>query len=474
MKSIAIFAFFFSSSILFSQLRYEVAFPGLSFDAPVDIQSSPDESNRIFIVEQEGRIKVFENLPGVNSVAEFLDLTDKVLYGGEQGLLGLAFHPEFSINGYFYIDYTTDNPRRTVISRFKVKLNNPNEADPESESVLLEIDQPYSNHNGGQIAFGPDGYLYISMGDGGSGGDPENRAQNLSSLLGKILRIDVDNSSDGEKYAIPTDNPFAGNTNNYMQEIFAYGLRNVWRFSFDHFTGELWAADVGQDVWEEIDIIKNGKNYGWRMMEGFHCYNPSSDCEQPGLELPVWEYEHNSSGGYSITGGYLYRGAAASEIYDKYIYGDFVSGRIWALAKDGTNYINELLFETNRAISTFGNDRYNNLYFADYNSGNIYIIKGTLIVSAESIKPNKYFLHQNYPNPANPTTTIKFSLEKYGHVKIILYDSLGRQVGIIFNGYANAGINTVSFDASKLASGIYIYKLISENFTFSRKMVVLK
>ena len=246
------------------------AFPNLNFDQPVDIQSPKDGTNRIFVLSQPGIVFVFDNDAKTKTKKVFLDIRNKVLYGGEQGLLGLAFHPNFKSNGFFYLDYTIDNPRRTVVSRFRVSAKDPNKADPGSEVILFEVEQPYSNHNGGQISFGPDGYLYVSLGDGGSGGDPKNNAQNLKSLLGKILRIDVDKKSNGKNYSIPDDNPFKGNKNGNKEEIFAFGLRNVWRFSFDK-KGNLWAADVGQNEWEELNIIEKGKNYGWRIMEGKHC-----------------------------------------------------------------------------------------------------------------------------------------------------------------------------------------------------------
>ena len=304
-----------------AQLKIVEAFPNLTFQQPVDIQNAGDATNRIFIVEQKGVIKIFQNNPDENNSKIFLDISDKVLSGGEQGLLGLAFHPDYKENGFFFVDYTADNPRRTVISRFKVNNTNPDIADKNSETVLLEVSQPFSNHNGGQVSFGPGGYLYVSFGDGGSGGDPNGNGQNLNTLLGSIIRIDINQNSGNLNYNIPADNPFV-NQNNKRGEIYAYGLRNTWRFSFDKNTWKLWAADVGQNAWEEIDIIKKGGNYGWRIMEGLHCFNPSTGCDENGLEKPVWEYSHNSTGGYSITGGFVYRGQNAPSLTDKYIYAD--------------------------------------------------------------------------------------------------------------------------------------------------------
>lgn len=348
------------------------AFTKLSFDNPLDLQHADDGTNRIFVVSQKGLIYVFKNTPSVKSAKIFLDIRDKITSGGELGLLGLVFHPDYKNNGYFYVNYTASDPLRTVIARYTVNSKNRNAANKKSERILLQVNQPYSNHKGGQLAFGPDGYLYIALGDGGSGGDPKNKGQNKSSLLGKILRIEVNCTSGNKNYCIPPGNPFAGNTHHYKEEIYAYGLRNPWRFSIDHITGWLWAGDVGQDSWEEIDIIEAGKNYGWRIMEGNHCYNPPSDCDISGLTLPIWEYDHNGQGGCAITGGHVYRGTKFPELYGKYIYGDYCSGRIWALSYDGVNpATNKLLLTKNINISSFGIDKDNEIYICDLN-GKIY------------------------------------------------------------------------------------------------------
>jgi glucose/arabinose dehydrogenase len=335
------------------------AFPNLSFTRPVDFQHAGDNTNRIFVVEQEGVISVFPNNVNTPSKKTFLDIKTKVNdSGNEEGLLGLAFHPNYETNGYFYVNYTAASPRRTVISRFKVSTGDADVADAASEYVILEFDQPYSNHNGGQLAFGS---------DGGSGGDPEENGQNRSTLLGKILRIDVNSEADGNKYAIPADNPFKSNSSGYKQEIYAYGLRNPWRFSFDPVTNWLWAGDVGQNLYEEIDIIEKGGNYGWDVMEGKHCFEPSTGCNQTGLKLPIWEY--GRSLGISITGGFVYRGAILDELYGKYIYADFGSGRIWSL--DFTNLnspVNVQLLQAPFNISAFGVDQSNELYICSFDN----------------------------------------------------------------------------------------------------------
>src|SRR3989339_1275940 len=302
------------------QYTLQEAFPNLTFSSPLDLQNAGDGTDRIFVVEQAGKIYVFENNPGATIKNKFLDITDSVSSGGEMGLLGLAFHPNYESNGYFYVNYTKSQPYlRTLIVRFKLSSTNPDSADRSSSKILMEITQPYSNHNGGQLAFGPDGYLYIGLGDGGSGGDPHNNAQNKSSWLGKILRIDVDQTQGSINYAIPLNNPFKNNTQGFKEEIYAYGLRNPWRFSFDSPTGRLWCADVGQNAWEEIDLIVKGGNYGWCCYEGNHTYN-TTGCNSNNYINPIWEYGHNSDGGLSITGGFVYRGRNASELSGKYIY----------------------------------------------------------------------------------------------------------------------------------------------------------
>jgi glucose/arabinose dehydrogenase len=376
MKSLTVLTLFIFLSSCNSQERiyhsiFKEAFPNLTFEQPVDIQSPNDGTNRLFVLSQPGIIYAFNNDPETKNREVFLDIRGKVLFGGEQGLLGLAFHPNYRDNGYFYLDYTTSNPRRTVISRFKVSANDPSKADPQSEEILLEVEQPYANHNGGQISFGPDGYLYISLGDGGSGGDPLNAGQDLTMLLGSLLRIDVDNTADGRNYAIPNDNPFRDNNEGFKEEIYAYGLRNVWRFSFDE-QNRLWAADVGQNQWEEINLIEKGENYGWRIMEGNHCFNPPANCDTTGLVLPIWEYGHDDQGGYSITGGFVYNGRSAPGLKGKYIYADYVVGKIWTLEYKNGIVTNSLLTKTNYLISTFGVDENDELYFADHNSGKLY------------------------------------------------------------------------------------------------------
>lgn len=342
------------------------AFPELSFTRPVDFQHAGDKSNKLFVVEQRGVISVFENEEKTTAKTAFLTIEDRVEDSdNEEGLLGLAFHPNFESNGYFYVNYTASSPDRSVISRFNLSSTNPNEADPSSELVLLEYDQPYGNHNGGQISFGPDGFLYIGVGDGGKGGDPHGNGQDRTTLLGNILRIDVDQQDGSKNYAIPEDNPFVDNAEGFREEIYAYGLRNPWRFSFDTATDQLWVADVGQNSYEEIDIVKNGGNYGWNTMEGLHCFK-ADECDQENLELPIWEYDRDE-GDISITGGFVYHGEAIEQLQGLYIYADYVSGRIWSLDfSDPENPVNKELFKAEFPISSFGVDQNQEIYICGF------------------------------------------------------------------------------------------------------------
>ncbi|WP_411031772.1 PQQ-dependent sugar dehydrogenase [Spongiimicrobium sp. 3-5] len=343
------------------------AFPELRFSRPVDFQSPADGTNRIFVVEQQGTIRVFENTNTVSESSVFLDIQDLVSdVEDEMGLLGLAFHPDYNSNGFFYVCYSASRSL-SVVSRFQVSSADAAIGDPLSETVLLEIPQPFTNHNGGQLAFGPDGMLYIASGDGGSGGDPQGNAQNRANLLGAVLRIDVNNTEDGLNYAIPSDNPFTGDSE-FRGEIFAYGLRNPWRISFDTQTGVLWAGDVGQDKLEEIDIIESGNNYGWNILEGTDCFLDAT-CDQNGLTAPVFEYNHDN-GDVSITGGYVYRGNALPQLQGLYVYADFVTGRIWALTIN-QNPVNALLVNSGLNIASFGTDQENELYICSFD-GSIY------------------------------------------------------------------------------------------------------
>lgn len=377
-----------------AQITFEPAFPNIDFEFTTEIQSPLDGTDRMFVLEQRGFINVFPRDPNVTEaeVNTFLDITDRVgfvdVFGQELGLLGIAFHPEYTSNGYFYVYYTTESPVpdisvRLVLSRFSVNATNPNLADPDSELILFQFDknQDTSNHNGGKIAFGPDNYLYISFGDGGGANDPQGNAQNKNNIFGSISRIDVD--LDGSNpietnpilpngnYEIPSDNPFVGGEG--LDEIYAYGLRNTWRFAFDNTSGRLWGADVGQGAFEEINLIEKGGNYGWGRYEARSVVNSELILDEEPT-FPVFFYDQ-LAGDVSITGGYVYRGSEVSSlspnINSKYIFGDAISGRVWALDYNASTgeASRTLLFQTNgQFVTTFGEDKNGEIYFADYGS----------------------------------------------------------------------------------------------------------
>ncbi len=340
------------------------AFPELKFSRPVLLTNAGDGSNRLFVVQQQGKIFVFPNKADVEDADLFMDWEKKTVYKNEEfeeGVLGLAFHPKFKTNGEFFM-YYTEVPHISVVSRFKVSKDNPNKADPASEEQILRIPQPYWNHNGGTIAFGPDGFLYIGLGDGGAGNDPHKNGQNPNTMLGKILRIDVDHQDAGKKYAVPKDNPWVGQAG-AATEAYAMGIRNTWRMSFDRQTGAMWQADVGQDLWEEINLITKGGNYGWNLREGMHKFKEGSDKRADLIE-PIWEYHHTV--GKSITGGVVYRGKKVPELVGCYLYADFVSGKLWGLRYDDKAKkvtANYLLQGDNLPVMTYGEDEAGEVYF---------------------------------------------------------------------------------------------------------------
>ena len=340
------------------------------FSKPVDLAHAGDGSGRLFVVEQSGVVRVLEN--GILSDVPFLDIQARVgSSASEQGLLGLAFHPNYEENGYFFVNYT-DIQGNTVISRFRVSDENPSQADAGSEFRLLSILQPYPNHNGGSVVFGPDQYLYLGLGDGGSGGDPENNGQSLNSLLGKILRIDVDQ---GDPYAVPSDNPFYSGGG--LPEIWTYGLRNPWRIAFDRLTGDLYIGDVGQNQWEEIDFVSanssGGENFGWRYYEGSYPYQ-GQPPENVQFVPPIAEYGHDQ--GCSVTGGVVYRGQKLSDWQGIYIYGDYCTGSVWGLLREENGVWKQmLLFENLGQISSFAEDEVGEIYLIDHNGSILTLVK---------------------------------------------------------------------------------------------------
>jgi glucose/arabinose dehydrogenase len=369
------------------------AFANLTFSSPVAMLQAPNDASRWFVVEQGGRIRTFANDPDAAAAADFVDLTSRVHMDGETGLLGMAFHPAFATNGRVYLNFSelAGGQVRSVTAEF-TSTDGGQTLDPASERDLLVVNKPEANHNGGQLAFGPDGMLYVGLGDGGGGGDPGGNAQNPGRLLGKMLRIDVDARPGGAPYGIPVDNPFVGNaicnaggsgTAN-CPEIYAIGFRNPWRWSFDRQNGELWVADVGQDDWEEIDLVERGANYGWNTREGAHCFSPSTGCSAAGLTDPVAEYGHDI--GFSITGGYVYRGGQATQVAGNYVFGDF-GGMIAWLEPDGSGGFNLRQLTEQGCTppgaagalqpSSFAEDLDGELYLLDYGRGQVRALEFT-------------------------------------------------------------------------------------------------
>ena len=347
-----------------NSIRIELQEVAAGFEQPLFAAHAGDGSGRLFVVQQTGAVRIVE---GDRVQAEpFLDLSERVVVGSEQGLLGLAFHPSYEDNGRLFVNYT-DLDGDTVVAEYAAAGDR---ADPSSERVLLSIDQPFSNHNGGALAFGPDSHLYIATGDGGSGGDPMGNGQSLDTLLGKLLRIDIDAPTGDLPYGVPDDNPFVGRAG-ARPEIWAYGLRNPWRFSFDPATGDLWIGDVGQSEHEEIDHSGGGRggNFGWNVMEGNACYEPPSGCDRSEFELPVAQYSHDL--GCSVTGGHVYRGRAQRALRGVYLFSDYCSGTIWGLdaARPGAGVVR--LLESGRAVSSFGVDEAGELYLTDLGSGTL-------------------------------------------------------------------------------------------------------
>jgi glucose/arabinose dehydrogenase len=388
-------------------IELEQVVPGLT--QPTTVTNAADGSGRIFIVQETGEILILIN--GSLLPTPFLDISDLVGQTAEHGLLGLAFHPDYVSNGFFYVDYTRVDDGATVVARYQVSAGDPNVADPGSAQIVLTQDQPGGDHNGGQLAFGPDGYLYISIGDGGCCGDPFQTGQDLETWLGKILRVDIngdDFPGDPDlNYAVPPDNPFVGGPG--LDEIWAYGLRNPWRCSFDRTTGDFFIADVGQDTWEEVNFqpasSTGGENYGWSVLEGANCYNNNSLCDDflnGGSTLPILEYHHAPE--CSITGGYRYRGQSYPDLQGIYFYADFCTGRIWGATQqvNGTWESQELLV-AGFSISTFGEDETGELYVVEYNGDQSVLYR---IVGTQGPTPTPTPTSSPTPTPtATPTPT---------------------------------------------------------------------
>lgn len=470
-------------NISYSQpYQLENAFPNASFSAPLYVTHSNDGTNRVFVVEKNGIIKVLPNDSTTSDVRVFLNISNLISTGSERGLLGLAFHPDYSNNGYFYVDYTRAGDGATRISRFNVSSTDPNKADSLSELNLMTISQPYSNHNGGIVFFGLDGYLYIGMGDGGSGNDPGNRAQTLTEVLGKILRLDVNSTSGGNNYGIPPTNPFA--LGGGRPEIFTIGMRNPWRVSQDPVTGLIYCADVGQDAWEEIDILEVGKNYGWRCYEGNHPTVNVGSCTLPMSDytFPIKEYA-NAGSDISITGGFVYRGSRRPELTGNYIYADYGSRKIWRLKyENGTVTEDSLIMTGPSGIYSFGIDQNNELYVCGANNIVYRFNKSNLvgIGNNSNVVPEGFKLEQNFPNPFNPSTSINYYVPELSKVTLTVYDALGKEINTLVNTNQLPGNYSINWNGKdsrgyNLPSGAYLYRLTAgENFTETKRMIMLK
>jgi glucose/arabinose dehydrogenase len=408
------------------------------FSSPVEITNAGD--NRLFVVEQGGVIKIL-NSNGTTNANPFLNITGQVSTGGEQGLLGLAFHPNYTNNGYFYINYTNPNGN-TVIARYSVDGGNPDIANPSSGTILLTIIQPFANHNGGTLKFGSDGYLYIGMGDGGSGGDPGNRAQNINDNLGKMLRIDVNS---GTPYGIPPTNPYVGISGN--DEIWAIGLRNPWKFSFNRINGDLWIADVGQNNYEEINkagATQSGLNYGWRCYEGNAAYNTSGCAPQASMTSPLAVVNH-SSGACSITGGYVYTGTMYPNFQGLYFFSDYCNPKIGMMNSTGVITYSQVF--TGNNFVTFGEDHNGELYIGDITNGTVFKIIDTWL-GINDFDKNQFAI---YPNPATTEVFIQKSNDNYP-TEVEISDLNGKL--LLQQKTKNQQVNTIKL--TNLPSGLYI------------------
>jgi glucose/arabinose dehydrogenase len=450
------------------------AFPKLpSFSSPIGIEDPLDGTDRLFVIERVGAIYVFQNDPTTQTRTLFLDISSDVTTVGEGGLLGLAFHPQYETNRFFYVVFSAPTPPRTVLARFTASAADPNTAMPGSKLVILEVPKQTFLHNGGCIEFGPDGNLYMSVGEDGQ----QPMAQSLSSLLGKLLCIDVDHPSGGKEYGIPSGNPFAGSPNGEREEIWAYGFRNPWRFSFDPPTGRIWLGDVGANTWEEIDVVRKGRNHGWPRMEANVCHPPTA-CDTTGLNLvaPVWTYEHQANDA-SVTGGFVYRGSSMPFLAGKYVYADFISGRMWALSWDGVNPPNNMFLAMLDNVPSFGVDRNGELYAASFN-GDVYrLFASTTPVDTPMASHGALVVS---PNPFQSSVHIEFSLGAPGHVLLEVYNVAGRRVSTVFNAHASSGLHTThwsgrTLDGEPAGSGVYFLHLsVNGEPVETRRITLLK
>ncbi|CAN5602629.1 hypothetical protein BH10BAC5_BH10BAC5_21830 [soil metagenome] len=470
---------FFSPSVSDAQYSLTGVFTNTTFNKPLEMVPANDGSDRLFIVGQRGVIYIVNPLLPATPGKIFLDISDRVSPTGlEPGLLGLAFHPQFAVNRYFYVYYTKDTPARSFIARYQVSASNPDSAVKESELIIFTNTLTSASHYGGKIDFGRDKFLYIALGMGNGQNDPSNNSQNLTNVMGKVLRINVDSASGGNNYSIPSTNPFIDSTSTVRKEIYAWGFRNPWKFNFDS-TGAMWLADVGQNLYEEIDIVTKGKNYGWRIMEGFNCFNPTV-CDTTGLAKPVFVYQHNTAGGTSITGGYVSYSPNLPLLKNRYIFGDYGNGKIWALSMGTSPVTSELLIDSPYQISSFGTDKYKNIYICSIGDSKIYklVDLGVRIINVNESR--EYVISKNYPNPFNPSTIIQFNVPERAFVILKVYNNLGKEIKTLANESMAEGTKQLQFSADNIPSGVYYYKIEMAGsnsdfkFNYTGKMLLVK
>ena len=460
----------------------EDAFPNVKFTFPVDLAN--DGVGFLYVVERAGRIYSFPNDSLTADTTLFLDIREKVFDDDneiESGLLSISFHPDYEVNGYCYVYYVAGDPLRSVLARYTRSEDDPRGADPNSELVILEFDQPSPRHNGGDSAFDTDGYLYLSLGDGSTGEDLFGNGQNLETLLGSIIRIDVDNPEGGKNYGIPPDNPFAGNVDGIREEIYAYGFRNPWRFSIDPESGHIWAGDVGELSWEEVDFVIKGGNYGWPITEGSACFDPNKDCSDVNLIPPVHSYGHHV--GRSVTGGFVYRGLRVPELRGKYIFTDWSARQIWALSYDGNPHESdemphiEQIAVSRGSISSFGVDENGELYML-FTWGNAKVMRFVESTPSNTNPGENPFSPQvsfraEGPNPFSDGA--RFSLEAGvgDYVHVAVFDVLGREIDVMFSGVMASGtVRELKFDGSRHPNGVYFFRAQHSGGFITRTMIL--
>ncbi len=477
-------------SVRAQEVMLDVAFPNLPvLDRPVDIQRTAAEPGRLFVVEQGGVIVSFleDDATALDTLADLRDvvLADPDVASWEEGLLGLAFHPDFAANGHVFVYYnafpnTAGGPHRSIVSRFTVSPGAPPRIDRSSEVVLFDLPQFIVWHNGGQLAFHPsetEANLYISLGDGGGAGDPFENGQDLTELYGSILRVNVDEASDDLPYGIPADNPFVGNAEGFREEIWAYGLRNPWRFSIDPATGWLWVGDVGQYLREEVSVIAEpGTNLGWDVKEGPFCFETPDpgepSCSDPTLQDPVWWYPHEDGNG-SVTGGRVYRGSALPDLVGQYVYADFLTGRIWALDTESIGGPFNREIAGGFQVATFGLDPDGELYVASFN-GRIYKLVPRPVSADSGPESQGAGLTLAGPNPVRSATTLSVNVAEPGLVRVVVYDVLGREVAVVWDGVLGRGSHPLRWSVAGLAPGLYLARMETASASSTIRLTVTR